>query len=294
MKEYRKLYLQDSAGRRYDLNGKQNIWASELTGFGFTLSPVFADLKRGFFISSADDSEPQSTAACTLSFTGSEVYDDYRLFVNWMSRSGNLQLVYKPSESGSEYFRDIQVSYISKGEKNELGWLVVPASFVCLSPWYMPDPTELRLGTSDDSAMRFPFVFDENLRFGSSAASDFSGTIRAAGQVPGAILIKFKGAITNPRIRLVGQQTGTTYGICSVEAEFNSTDIFELSTIPTDSHVYKILPSGVVIDLLDVLDISTTPYFQVPVNESCTISLESDASFTGEADLLVYYYFRSV
>jgi hypothetical protein len=61
-----------------------------------------------------------------------------------------------------------------------------------------------------------------------------------------------------------------------------------------DSYVKRIAADGVETDLLDVLDLSSTPFFHIPVDEPCTVSIEADSAFTGSADLLIFYYYRSV
>ena len=43
-----------------------------------------------------------------------------------------------------------------------------------------------------------------------------------------------------------------------------------------------------------MLDLSTMPFFHIPVNEPCTLSVEADAAFSGSAELTIYYYYRSV
>ena len=63
MKNIRKLYLQNAAGERYGLNGEKGVYASNLSGFGYSLSPSFADLQRGFFVPVSTDKEPQNPIA---------------------------------------------------------------------------------------------------------------------------------------------------------------------------------------------------------------------------------------
>ena len=71
-------------------------------------------------------------------------------------------------------------------------------------------------------------------------------------------------------------------------------DTLVLSTRYNNSYVKRISASGEETDLLDALDLSTDPFFRVPITEPCTISVEAGAVITGRADLLIYYYYRSV
>lgn len=289
----RKLYFQNASGARWGLNGDRGLYVSGLAGLGFTLSPNFADLSRGFFIPVDDQAEPQNTLPFTLTFTRN-AYETYQSFVNWLASAGKVTLVYNPT-GRQEYFRDVLVNFLQKGEKNAVGWLEIPASFFCITPWYMPSPTTLDLGTAgEDESKRYDYVYDEDLIYGDDSTASLSGEIVGAGHIPGSIELTYHGAITNPRIRLTGKISGKTYGICSVATVLGATDSLKFSSRYESSFVKKIAAGGAETDLLDVLDLSTTPFFHVPVDEPCTISVEADAAFAGAADLLIFYYYRSV
>lgn len=289
----RKLSFQGAAGDRWGLNGDRGVYAHALAGFGFTLSPSFADLSRGFFIPVSDEAEPQNTLPFTITFT-KKPYETYWSFVNWLASAGTVTLVYNPSGS-QEFYRDVTVNFIQKGEKNEVGWLECPCSFFCKTPWYMPSPTTLDLGTGgNDNRKRYNYRYTKTLRYGQNSAAALSGTIAGAGHIPGALELTYRGGIINPKIRLVGNTSGRTYGVCSVAAVLAPSDMLKFSSRYENSYVKRIAAGGVETDLLDALDLGSTPFFHIPVDEPCTISIEADGSFTGSADLLIFYYYRSV
>lgn len=289
----RKISLRNAAGERWGLNGDRGVYASGLSGFGFTLAPTFADLSRGFFVSVSDESEPQSTIPFTITFTR-KPYETYQTFVNWLAAASQITVVYAPA-GDQEYCRDVMVNFLQKGEKNAVDWLEIPCSFFCQTPWYLPTPSFLDLGTAGaDESKRYDYAYTEDLIYGVDSSASLSGIIPGAGHVPGSLDLTYYGAITNPRIRLVGNVSGKTYGICSMQTVLADRDILKISTRYEDAFAKKILPSGAEVDLLDTLDLSTTPFFHIPVDEPCTISIEADAAFTGRADMLIYYYYRSV
>ena len=292
MRSIRKLWLQNASGERWSLNGERGVYASNLSGFGLTLSANYADLSRGFFVP-VSESEPQATIPFTLTFT-KNAYAIYQQMVDWLAAAGTVTIVYDPTGQ-QQYCRDVTVNFLQKGELTQLGWLEVPASFLCITPWYLPKPTSLTLETGGtDESKRYDYTYTDELRYGNDSSAALSGTIAGAGHVPGSLVLTFYGAITNPRIRLVGNITGKTYGICSVSVVLNSSDQLILSTRYEDAFVKRISAGGAEMDLLDVLDLSTEPFFHIPVNEPCTLSVEADAAFTGTADLVLYYYYRSV
>ena len=288
MRNIRKLYLQNAAGERFGLNGEQGVYASGLAGLGFSLSPFFADLSRGFFLVTSENNEPQNSFSCTIWFTRSP-YRSYQSFVDWLASAGAVTLVYNPT-GAQEYYRNISVNSVQKGELNAVGWLETPCSIFCNTPWYMPSPTPFELESSGtDESKRYDYAYSETLRYGLDSSAALKGTIAGAGHIPGSLELTYCGAITNPRIRLTGNISGRVYGICSVVA-----DVLKFSTKYENSYVTRISASGEETDLLDALELGSNPFFHIPVNEPCTISIEADAAFAGVASMLVYYYFRSV
>lgn len=293
MRKIRKLYLQNAAGDRLGLNGENGVYASSLTGFGFTLAPTFADLSRGFFVPVSDESEPQHTVPFTVYFTQTP-YAAYQRFVDWLAAARTITIVYNPTGS-QEYFRDVTVNFLQKGELNDVGWLEIPCSYFCSTPWYLPTPTRMELEAGGkDTIKRYDYVYTETLMYGYDSSETLVGTIAGAGHVPGSLDLTYFGAIVNPKIRLVGNISGKTYGVCSVSVTLLSSDVLKFSSRYEKSYVKRISATGEETDLLDVLDLSTTPFFHIPVEEPCTITVEADTAFSGYAELTIYYYYRSV
>lgn len=293
MSRIRKLYLQNDAGQRWGLNGDRGVFASNLAGFGLSLTPSFANIGGGFFVPVSDESEPQATIPFTLTFTRA-AYQTYTSLVNWLAATETVTLIYAPVGS-AEYYRDVTVNFLQKSELTPVGWLEVPCSFFCSTPWYLPKPTVIDMKANGaDESMRYDYYYTDALCYGEDNSASMSTTISGAGHIPGALTMSFVGAITNPRIRLTGNISGKTVGICSIEAVLLETDILKFSSRYENSYVKKVTATGEEIDLLDSLDLSLNPFFHVPVSEPCSVTLESASSFTGTAELLVYYYYRSV
>lgn len=293
MRNIRKLWFQNAAGDRRGLNGDRGVYASNLAGLGMTMSTNYADLSRGFFVPVNDAAEPQATLPFTITFTRNP-YDAYQDLLNWITASGTLTIVYNPTGK-QEFLRDVTINFIQKGELTAVGWLECPCSFLCSTPWYLPTPTKLSLESGGtDESKRYDYHYTDELRYGNDSSATLSGTIAGAGHVPGSLELTYYGAITNPKIRLVGNITGKTYGICSVAVTLAPSDMLQISTRYENAYVKRIAAGGAETDLLDALDLSTTPFFHIPVDEPCTISVEADAAFVGMADLLIYYYYRSV
>lgn len=139
----------------------------------------------------------------------------------------------------------------------------------------------------------YGYRYTNDLRYGGDAAGTMSATIAPSGHVPAAVVLRYTGAITNPRVRLVGAETGIVYGICEINTSLTSGQTFELSTRYEDSHV-MLIDGGTETSLLGYVNQAYETYFRCPTTESAVLTIESDNAFSGEATLLVYTYFGSV
>ena len=293
MRQIRKLYFQNAAGERRGLNGENGVYATALAGFGFSLAPDFSDLGHGFFPVVNSTTEPKNTLAFTVVLTRSP-YAVHQSLVNWLAASDTLTLVYNPT-GNQEYHRDVSISYMQKGELTQVGWLELPCSFSCVTPWYRPVPTAVSISNSDpDEVKRYAYRYTDKLRYGSDNATALTATIAGAGHIPGALQLTFRGSAINPRIRLSGIVSGKTHGVCRLSAILEGYDTLIFSTRYEHAYVRKIGADGTETDLLDALDLSLGPFFHIPVNEPCTLSIEADTPVSGRASLLIYYYYRSV
>lgn len=146
----------------------------------------------------------------------------------------------------------------------------------------------------DILGVSYGYRYTADLRYGGDAAGTMSATIAPSGHVPAAVVLRYTGAITNPRVRLVGAETGIVYGICEINTSLTSGQTFELSTRYEDSHVMLIDGGGTETSLLGYVNQAYETYFRCPTTESAVLTIESDNAFSGEATLLVYTYFGSV
>ena len=293
MRSIRKLFFQNSKGQRWGLNGDRGVYASNLAGFGQTLSPNFADLGRGFFAVVDDSSEPQAPIAFTLTFTRSP-YETYSQLMDWLASAGTITIVYAPTDA-QMYCRDVTINFVQKGELSLVGWLECPCSFQSTTPWYLPVPSKMELVTEGDLPIkRYTYQYTPDLMYGSDGVNTVAGSIPKAGHIPAAIELSYQGNVINPSIRLVGRTSGNVYGVCSISETFGAADILKFSTRYRNAYVRKVYPDGREKDLLDNVNLTSNPFFRIPVNEPCDISIESDTGASGRADLWIYYYFRSV
>lgn len=289
----RAFYLQNAAGDRYDLTGKKGVYVRDPAGLGISASPTFADLRHGFFLPTSSDARPQEAFTGTLVFTRNP-YHVYRQFIGWLSHAGSIVLVYNP-DGNQEYFKSLSINFLQKGELSEVGWLEIPFSFFQTTPWYMPVPTLFDVSAnSDRKSKSYNYRYTESLRYGANSAGILNTVLQGSGDDPGAITVRYLGAATNPTLRLVGNVSGKTYGSCAAAITLLPSDTMEYCSSPTNSHLYRISTDGTVTDLLPVIRDLSSCWFQLPIDEPCTLSLEADSYITGKATITVFYYLWSV
>lgn len=221
-------------------------------------------------------------------------YQKYKDFADWCIRAKSLFLVYKPFSA--EYFRRVELSYLTKTEITSGTWMEVPTAFVCLTPWYLPSP--LTLNFEDEgggTVMQYEYTYDDDLVYGATGAGAYAVQITAQGHDPAALIIRYDGLIVNPVLTLTGVASGTLYGKCTISAEFAAGDALILCTEREDAYARKIAADGTVTDLLDKVDIGSEaePFFTVPLTEPCILQLNSSA-MSGKISAKAFFYYRTV
>lgn len=290
--------LENEAGERIDLTAPAPMFLVNVEGLGITTKTTYGDLENGFFHVLYDQT-PQNNITGDLMYQVT-AFENYEMLVNWISKAKALYFCYQPLDT--EYRRIVRLNYIVKDRRNGGGWMKAGISFTPLTPWYIAEPTEIGIGGVETKKSKGYFLegaeygyrYTADLSYGGDAAGTMSATIIAAGHVPAAVVLRYTGAITNPRIRLVGAETGTVYGICALNTSFSSEETLELSTRYEDSHVTRIKANGEVENVLSAVNQAWEHYFRCPTSEASVLSIESDSAFDGAATLLVYSYYGSV
>ena len=290
----RKFYLENETGVRWDLNGKTGVLLSNPAGLGVKLNNQYTDLENGFFKNIGSKAEPQGSVVADIVFT-KKAYETYRSFLSWISDARELILIYSPYEP-LEFYRRVEMQYLTKGELGTAKWLTTPISLACLTPWYLPKALSIALTKQKETAMRYPFTYNAGLRYGTSSIGSYAADIAPDGHLPASLRFVYKGAAKNPVITLTGAASGKVYGKCIITAELSAEDTIELFSSPRDGYIRKISADGTETDLIDTnaVDITEDPFLRIPLEESCHLQLSADDALSGNAEVQVYYYYRSV
>ena len=303
----RLFYLQNELGNRVPLNNEPNnllanapqnggIFLTEPEGLGLEFGDTFADIGEGFF-RMVSKKHNQRVIGGKLNFIV-KPYEMFNAFVNWCIAAKDLYFVYNPY--GTEFYIHVEIESLQKTEMNQLGYMEVPIRLKYLSPWYVPSPAVITMLGEDVTG----FTFGDDETEGSqldgtdvligSMAEAYASEIEAYGHLPAAVKITLKGIASNPVFRLVGKETGIEYGRCAIEKSFGSETTIELSTMYENSYVKSIDLLGNETDLLPFVDLTTDPFFKVPLTEDCILNITDADSLSGQVDGRIYYYYRSV
>lgn len=286
----RKFYLQNEKAERIALNGENGIAFADPSGLGVEYRRTYANVGDGFF-NLVNTDEKQATPRGTLIFMR-DPYAQYVQLTEWIAQAQELLLIYAPKST--EYYRRVDVNVLSKTEITAGTWMEVPATFACKTPWYLPVPVNLVFNSSVTNNMVYTFRWTEELKYTAGVGGAFSAQISPRGQIEGSIKLRFVGSVINPVITLTGLQTGRIYGQAKITASFNIGDTLELMTSKSGSYIHKISSDGTVTDLINYIDVSTEPFFKIPLNEQSLIKITSNNEIVGSASAEVYFYYRTV
>lgn len=318
----RKFYLENQIGERIPLNNETGIFLYEPEGLGIEYNHSYGESGSGFFLR-VKDGVSQLETSFTLVFVPGEMlttdtgnraiageavagiaivgevpdlviespYERYKKFLDWIYTAEELFFIYCPYGQ-DEYYRHIEIKSIEKTELDKYGSLQPTVSVLPMTPWYLPAPININFGEDQTNAMRFTYTYNDDLIYG-VGTRDYTADVVARGHIPSAVKIKFKGQVENPIFTLRGSSTRKVYGQCIITGTFGSTDTIEFSTAEQDSYVKKIDSNGDETDLIDSIDITTNPFFRVPLSEPCEVTLSGN-SILGKISMLQYAYYRGV
>lgn len=279
----RKFALRNSIGEIYPMDGTNGILFLNPQGLGFSSAPTFADIKYGFFADVDNSAEPMNQVVGDIAFIG-DPYGKYHTFVNWLNKGYPLELMYQPK--GTQFYRSVEVSNLSKGEIELSGILRCTLALNCLTPWYKPNPINVNLAPDEDSGKRYSYSYPYTY---SSSAAESAVEIVSAGHIDGAIKLSAAGPLVSPVITLTNLGTGEVVGKVALNITVDSGQTLEFSTVPSDSYITV---DGE--DVIGNVDIMENVFFRLPRNTACSLSMVNSGAESIVAQIKVYDYYRSV
>lgn len=284
---YRQFYLYNQDGDFLNLNESPMMFLAP-EGLGANLSPSSNDLSNGFFRVTDKDKIPQGNIVGDILFseivaTANSSYQSYRNFVDFVMGAERLYLGYIPGKNLltalEEYHCEVAFDYINKGQINWSRCIKTPVSFKMLTPWYKTTTIKERISFGED---------DEDVAIA-----------KASGHAPSGVKISLTHrGMSAFSFELVGNRTHKSYGKCSVTASIDKDDVIEYSSVGNDCYIRRVR-GNTVTDLMDKVDITYNPWFNIPITEATTLTVTANKVgatqyVTAELDVEILDYYRSV
>lgn len=130
----REFYIENGLGQRFSMMDIEKCcFLSSPTGLGYSNNIQFIQIENDFIEDIKRIAQGQISGELIF-----KKYDNFKKFIDFIEGTEDLRLVYKiPLENETiEYYKDIDVSTVEKGEIGIDGVLRIPVTFMCKSLWY--------------------------------------------------------------------------------------------------------------------------------------------------------------
>lgn len=283
----RKFYLENSIGERKDLLLRTSFFDAP-QGFGTSNKSEYEQLGHGFYSNSFLEAE-QINIVGELAFLD-DGYTNYTALSDWICGGYDLTFVYNPN--GTEYYCDIDVEYIEKGQIGEDGVLRCPCSFLGKTAWYKPAPTVMNFGL--DSSIDY-MVFDFPIESMFALSDSYNSLdVTNTGHYPAYVKLTANGEMGSPILTLTNKSTGEVLGKLDLTGvAVDAGETLKYSSVPGDSYITLVAADLTETSLVDSINLDNDNFFSIPRNVACTLKFE----FTGPSTtstLYVYEYRRTV
>ena len=228
--DYRKFWLINTLGNRYDFTENIDIFLNNPQGLGF---------RRNFTSITVGNSELVTSQQFQLTDvqgellfmgnTNGEKYESYQKFVQF-AKYKPLELHYKTPNNLLSYHCDIIFTQLDKSEVGQDGILRCPVTFHRLTEW-LTDQDEVYVFNNNplDEGKFHDLVYDYHY-----AGTNLSNSvINNNGTDDVGFILEIIGEVENPQFSLT--QGGETYGICKINGTY---DYVQIDSVERTESIY--------------------------------------------------------
>lgn len=282
----REFKLVNEKGQEYSLMDLENhCFLSDPSGLGYGYTTEYQQLGNTFVTNLRNFTQGQISGIANF-----KSYDNYKALIDFIESSENLRFSYKiPFKTGTrEYFKDVQISDISKTQKKTNGILSETVNFDCLSLWYEENTVTYTVEPLSNE-IRWDFRWDS--RFSDYDSRNLSYINE--GHVEAPIYVEMDGHLVNPKIIL--SVDGEVYQTVEITTEIQQYEKLIYDSRENKFTVAREKADGTIEDLfsLDCLDIAKDNVVRLPKNRSCQITLTADNEVLN-AQLTIYPRYKAV
>ena len=282
----REFNLINDLGQKYSLMDPKNYaFFEKPDGLGYSYTNTYQKIGNTYITSSSKLLQGSETG--NLYF---EKYENYRNLIDFIYGSTKLVLEYIiPYENSSKtFYRDIQITNISKSDKESNGYLVSSVTFTNLSLWY--DKIIKQYIIEDDSSCTlWDFYFDSYFPSYSSRDLDYIND----GHVDASIELNIDGEVNNTVIKLYVE--GELYQEVKIKTLISQNEKLCYSSKENNFYIKKRQTNGTYVDLFDlnVIKFENDNVIRIPPKKQCRLTISAD-DVINSASLIVYSYYVSV
>lgn len=231
MAQYRKFWLINSLGNRYDFTNKNSkIFLNQPTGFGFTRNYSVQQIGNSEIITSQQFKLTDITGELLFyaNSNGSQ-YQDYQDFIQF-AKYKPLEFHYQTPNQLDDYYCDILFTQSTKSEISTDGIMHIGVVFHRLTQWLTSKDYVITLRNEPtDDGKYYPLVRPYHY-----AGTDLSNTIiNNLGTDDVGFILTIDGEVQNPTFTLT--QGGEVYGVCKLNGTF---DYVQLDSVEQIDSLY--------------------------------------------------------
>lgn len=267
--DIRNFFLENEKGQQIDFqNISGKIFLYNVTGLGFSKRMEYNRVGTAF-VKNKDELD-QGVIGGELEFYDNS-YDEYKNFVDFVLQAKSLKLIYIPKTSKkTKFYREVDVTQVDKREEDDYNILPIPITFHCKSLWYEENNFVYTVEEIEDE-LRWDFEWDSRFTDYENRSVLFNNN----GHVEAPMLLEMTGYILNPKVSVYVDDE--LVNELSVETTIDINEKFVFSTKDNDCKIYKLLPNGTIVNLVDSLTLSNnnSNFFKLPIGYS-TIRLSAE------------------
>lgn len=279
----REFYIENELGQRFSMMDIEKCcFLSSPIGLGYSNNIQFIQIENDFIEDIKKIAQGQISGELIF-----KRYDNFKKFIDFIEGANELKLVYKvPLESETiEYYKDVNVSTVEKGEFGTDGVLRIPITFMCKSLWY--EAKEL-VYNIDSVTNELRWDFEWNSAF--TSYDNRNIVFENKGHTEAPFKLELNGEVINPKITIFEDEkevgkldlTGLT---------INSEEKFIYNTKDTGEQIYKEGAMGKE-NLFNFLNPNFINFYKLRKGVS-KIRLEADNEITN-GKLTIYVQYKAV
>lgn len=283
----RKFYLENEYKQRLDLQDMENAGlAIQPSGLGYDADATYIRVGSHFVTDSFFDR--QAMPAFRIIFRPDIGYINYHKVIQFILSAKSLTLVYiPPMGTGMEYYRDIDVTSMSKTEIEADNILPMDITLPCKTPYYTQNNKRFEVKAIEGEKRydyKYPYRYNEYSTLGFTITND--------GHEPAAFEFVINGYTEYPLARLLDADGNTLqelkFPLIVQEGEYL---LYRSLDVARVVELHK--ADGTVENLINMLDIYNENWLKSPIGTTRMV-LTSDTGVMNTIGATVYAFYKVV